>query len=132
LILRIGLNSVDSVGLEEIPLNFLKLFIHDVLPFITHIFNTVITSGKFFVAWKLSRVVPIAKISDILDPKDYRRVSTLPVLSKALKIVMYSRALSHFQPGFDLVFLLLWCCLYASLSEIGPNICFSESCCILD
>jgi hypothetical protein len=45
----LGIGS-DSVGLDEIPLKFLKLFIHVVLPFITHIFNTAITSGTFHVA----------------------------------------------------------------------------------
>jgi hypothetical protein len=105
-ILGIGSNSV---GLDEIPLKFLKLFIHVVLPFITHIFNTAITSGTFPAAWKVSRVVPIAKISDPLEPKDYRPVSILPALSKALKIVMRdqivvyiesTRPLNPFQFGF--------------------------------
>jgi hypothetical protein len=37
----LGIGS-DSVGLDEISLKFLKLFIHVLLPFITHIFNTAI------------------------------------------------------------------------------------------
>jgi hypothetical protein len=57
-ILGIGL---DSVGLDEIPLKCLKLFINVVLPFITHIFNTDITSGTFPVARKVSKVVSFAK-----------------------------------------------------------------------
>jgi hypothetical protein len=65
-----------SVGLDEIPLKFSKLLIHVVLPFITHIFNTTITSVKISVAMKVYRVVPIAKILDPLEPKDYRPVCT--------------------------------------------------------
>jgi hypothetical protein len=104
----LGIGS-DSVGLDEIPLKFLKLFIHVVLPFITYIFNSAITSGTFPAAWKVSRVVPIAKIFDPLEPNDYRPVSILPALSKALEIVMRdqivayiesTRALNPFQSSF--------------------------------
>jgi hypothetical protein len=60
----------------------------------------------------VSRVVSIAKISDPLEPKDYRPVSILSALSKALEIVMRdqivvyiesARALSPLQSGFRLV-----------------------------
>jgi hypothetical protein len=49
------LNSILRIGLDEIPLKFLKLFFHYVLPFLTHIFRTTITPGTFPVAWKISK-----------------------------------------------------------------------------
>jgi hypothetical protein len=54
-------------------------------------------------------VIPIAKISDPLEPRDYRPVSILPALSKALEMVIRdqivrfldcARALNRFQSGF--------------------------------
>jgi hypothetical protein len=57
----------------------------------------------------VSRVVPVAKISDLFEPKDLRPVSILPALSKAHEIVMRDhivvniesvRALNPFQSGF--------------------------------
>jgi hypothetical protein len=42
----LGIGS-DSVGLGKIPLKFLKLYVHVVLPFITHIFNTAILLQKY-------------------------------------------------------------------------------------
>jgi hypothetical protein len=80
-----------------------------ILPHITHIFNTSIFSSTFPTAWKVSKVIPIAKISDPLEPKDYRPISILPALSKALEMVMRdqivgfldcARALDRFQSGF--------------------------------
>jgi hypothetical protein len=54
-------------------------------------------------------VIPIAKISDPLEPKDYRPISILPAFSKALEMVMRDqivsfwdcvRALDRFQFDF--------------------------------
>jgi hypothetical protein len=54
-------------------------------------------------------VIPVAKISNPLEPKDYRPISILPALSKALEMVMRyqivsfldcARALDRFQSGF--------------------------------
>jgi hypothetical protein len=65
------------------------------LPHITDIFNTF-----FFypTAWKVSKVIPIAKISDPHSdpPKDYRPISVLPALSKALEIVMRDQIVNFF------------------------------------
>jgi hypothetical protein len=47
----LGIGS-DSVGLGKIPLKFLKLYIHVVLPFITHIFNTAIKCPELFLLQK--------------------------------------------------------------------------------
>jgi hypothetical protein len=54
-------------------------------------------------------VIPIAKISDPLELKDYKPISILPALSKAVKMVMRdqivsfldcARALDRFQSSF--------------------------------
>jgi hypothetical protein len=57
----------NSVGLDEIPLRFLKLFINSILNHLTYIFNMSMTSGIFPTAWKSSKLEPIAKIPDPLE-----------------------------------------------------------------
>jgi Reverse transcriptase (RNA-dependent DNA polymerase)/Endonuclease-reverse transcriptase len=103
-----GIKS-NSTGLDGIHLRFIKIFIYLILPHITHIFNTAISSATFPAAWKVSKVIPIPKISDPLEPRDYRPISILPALSKALEMVMRdqivdfldsNRALNQLQSGF--------------------------------
>jgi hypothetical protein len=98
-------NKIDSnsTGLDGIQLWFINFFIHLILPHITHIFNTSTFSSTLRTAWKVSKVIPIAKISDPLEPKDYRPISILPALSKALDIVMRDQIvgfLDWFQSSF--------------------------------
>jgi hypothetical protein len=65
--------------------------------------------STFPTAWKVFKVIPIAKISDHREPKDYRPISILPALSKALEMVMRdqivsfldcARTLDRFQSSF--------------------------------
>jgi hypothetical protein len=88
----------NSVGLDDIPLRFFKLFIISILNHLTYIFNTSITSGIFRTA----------KIP--LEPAHLRPISILPALSKALEILIMRDqmvcflesvgALNVFQSGF--------------------------------
>jgi retron-type reverse transcriptase len=99
----------NAVGLDEIPLKFVKLFLPLILAPLTNIFNKSIESKIFPVAWKRSKVIPVAKIKDPSCLKDYRPISILPALSKALEKIMKDQIvnfcnerslLNRFQSGF--------------------------------
>jgi Reverse transcriptase (RNA-dependent DNA polymerase) len=55
---------------------------------LTHIFNTSISSKTFPGAWKISKIVPVAKSKDPSRLKNYRPISILPALSNALEKIM--------------------------------------------
>jgi hypothetical protein len=74
----------NAIGLDEVPLRFIKKILPSILPVITHIFNTSIKSGCFYVSWKISKVVPVAKVPDSLESGHFRPINILPALSKAL------------------------------------------------
>jgi hypothetical protein len=67
-------------------------------------------NGSFLAEWRISKIIPVAKISDPLEPnKDYRTISILHSLSKALELVMHDQIvdcikshnlLSPYQSGF--------------------------------
>jgi hypothetical protein len=59
----------NAIGLDEIPLKFIKLFLPCILSPLTHIYNESISSKKFPSAWK--KIIPIAKIKD--PSRLYRR-----------------------------------------------------------
>jgi hypothetical protein len=99
----------NAVGLDEIPLKFIKLFLPLIVSPLTHIFNISITSKIFPDDWKRSKIVPIAKIKDPSRLKDYRPISILPALSKALENIMKEQImtfcnarnlLNRYQSGF--------------------------------
>jgi hypothetical protein len=93
-----------------IPLKFIKLFLPLIMSPVTHIFNTFISSKTFLGAWKTSKIIPVTKIKELGEFKDYRLISILPVLSKALELVMRDQIvsfcderglISEFQSGFS-------------------------------
>jgi Reverse transcriptase (RNA-dependent DNA polymerase) len=99
----------NAVGLDGIPLKFVKLFLPLILSPLTHIFNKSISSKTFPGVWKRSKIVPVAKIKDPCWLKDYRPISILPALSKALERIMKDQIVSfcnergllnRYQSGF--------------------------------
>jgi hypothetical protein len=61
-----------------------------ILPYTTHF------SSIFPTAWMVSKVIPIAKISDSPEPKDYRTISILPAL---FEVVKRDQIVSFFNSG---------------------------------
>jgi hypothetical protein len=59
--------SSNAIGLDGVPLRFIKIFLPSIPLVITHIFNTSITSGCFPASWKISKVFPVAKVPDPLE-----------------------------------------------------------------
>jgi hypothetical protein len=77
--------------------------------FSSHIFNTILTTSKFPMAWKISKIVPIAKKNEPVTLSDYRPISILPALSKAMEVIVNRQIngyiennglLCRFQSGF--------------------------------
>jgi hypothetical protein len=70
----------NAVGLDEIPLKFVKLLLPLIVLPLTHVFNESIMSKTFPTAWKCSKIVPVAMLKDPSRLKDYRPISILPAL----------------------------------------------------
>jgi Reverse transcriptase (RNA-dependent DNA polymerase) len=71
--------------------------------------KAIISSKTFPSAWNFSKIVPVAKIKDPCRLEDYRPISILPALSKALEKIMKDQIVSfcnercllnRFQSGF--------------------------------
>jgi hypothetical protein len=74
--------------MDEIPIKFIRLILPQTLSHITHIFNAILTSSCFPATWKTSKILPLAKKSNPSALSDYRPISILPALSKALEVIM--------------------------------------------
>ena len=72
----------NSIGMDYIPLRFVKLLIFVTMPHIKHIINFSITSSSCSDLWKMSKVFPVHKKGRHFDLSDFRAVHILPVMSK--------------------------------------------------
>ena len=88
-----SLNNSTSFcfGLDQIDTDIIKLVKVEILPAVTHIINLSISSKTFPGAWKNSKVVPLYKKDDSLNPKNYRPVAIIPILSKILERVIFNQ-----------------------------------------
>ena len=80
-----NLNNSTSFGLDFIDTFTIKLIKKEILPAVTHIVNLSISSRTFPDAWKKVKVIPLHKKDDLLNPKNYRPVAMIPILSKVLE-----------------------------------------------
>jgi hypothetical protein len=97
--------------MDGVPLQFLKIIMPHIIHIITHIFNTILMTSKYPKTWKISKVIPIAKVNNPSCPADYRPFSILPAISKGIEIIMRRQIteyveqkglLSSHQSGFRL------------------------------
>ncbi|KAI5725321.1 hypothetical protein M8J77_013834 [Diaphorina citri] len=96
-------------GYDGVDGKMVKLVLAQLLPILTHIFNESLSTGVFPFEWKSANVVPLQKVSSPSSCNDYRPISLLPILSKALEklaiwqimeFVESQSKLDLFQSGF--------------------------------
>ena len=91
------LKNSKSCGLDNIDTYILKLARPYIVPSITHIINLSISTLVFPKAYKVAKVVPLFKGKDspTLEPKSYRPVSLLPIVSKILERVVQNQLVDY-------------------------------------
>ena len=92
-----NLKNSKSAGLDNIDTQILKMSLPYILPAITHIINLSIDCGQFPSNWKTAKIIPLYKKGNQLDPKSYRPVAILPVLSKVLERVIFMQISHYFE-----------------------------------
>lgn len=84
-ILRI---ASKASGTDGTPPMFVKILLPTILPYVTHVFNQVLTRSYYPRPWKSAKLLPTHKKTRSFEPKDFRPISLLPFLSKALESIM--------------------------------------------
>lgn len=91
------LKNTSSCGSDNISLRFIKESLPVIIPYLTCIINSSIATGNFPESWKHAIVVPIFKTGDAMEPKNYRPISLLPIISKILEKVIAAQLTSHLE-----------------------------------
>ena len=65
-----ALKNSKSTGLDNLDTYIVKLVTPIILPALTHVINLSIRDGVFPSIWKKSKVVPLLKKGDALNPKN--------------------------------------------------------------
>lgn len=78
----------NAVGLDKIPLKFIKLMMPVILPIVTHIINFTITSSSCPRIWKAAKTFPVHKKTRGVELDDFRAINILPSMSKILENVL--------------------------------------------
>lgn len=101
--------NTKAIGADGISIKFIKPILDIIIKPICSIFNRSINTSTFPSEWKLSHVLPLPKKSNPVSASDYRPISILPVLSKALERLVHQQVCSYmitnklfdpFQSGF--------------------------------
>ena len=79
----------NAIGHDNIIPRLIKILIPVILPYITHIFNYIVTTCTFPDSWKLATVVPVPKSVRPYAIEDFRPISLLPYLSKVFELLLY-------------------------------------------
>ena len=71
------------MGWDSITNRILKKIPNIVAPYITHLFNSIISKSTYPLIFKISKILPqIKPDKDPLNPDSYRPINNLPTLEK--------------------------------------------------
>ena len=91
-----SLKNSKASGVDMIDTYILKLVKSKIVPAVCHIINLSLKTYRFPSKWKIAKIIPRYKGKGCkLDPKNYRPVAILPILSKILERAMFIQVLSH-------------------------------------
>ena len=90
-----NLSNSSSFGLDFLDTSTIKLVQSQILPALTHIINLSISTRKFPDSWKKVKIIPLHKKDDLLNPKNYRPVAIIPILSKVLERVIFNQMIKY-------------------------------------
>lgn len=86
-----------AVGSDRVSLVLLRLVAPYTLPILEHIFNYSFIHGVFPTQWKSAVVCPVPKVKNSTSVSDYRPISILPALSKALEKIACEQLCSFLE-----------------------------------
>ena len=89
------LDTRKATGSDDIPASLLQMHADILAPSLTLLFNKSLREGQFPAAMKVGKIRPLFKAGDPSQPKNYRPVSLLPIVSKVLERIVHKQLLQY-------------------------------------
>lgn len=86
-----NLDSNASTGIDGISTKAVKCISHLIANNLSICFNKLLSEGIFPQTLKIAKVMPIFKSGPKTEPGNYRPISVLPIMSKILEKILFSR-----------------------------------------
>ncbi|KAJ4452058.1 hypothetical protein ANN_03574 [Periplaneta americana] len=87
--------KTKAQGPDNISILLVQKIQDIVIPTIAHIFNSSLITSTFPKIWKQAFVLPLPKVKVPTDPNDYRPISILPAISKALERIVHRQITNY-------------------------------------
>jgi len=102
------LSNKKSTGMDSISGYFIKIFVKELTPYLTFLFNTILRSGLIPGLWKIAKITPVHKKGDSKSLGNFQPVSNLLSIAKLFELCVLKRLMSidhdylfgSFQHGF--------------------------------
>ena len=95
----IGMKTSTATGIDWIDSNCLKAVVDIIAPAMTHITNLSIVSKTFPNCYKISKIIPLKKSSELSDMScsSYRPVNLLPLPGKVIERAVFSQIAEYLE-----------------------------------
>lgn len=90
-----SMKSTSASGYDNIPVSFLKSNARTLVPVLTRAMNVAALTGYFPDSLKMARLSCIYKSGDHRLPTNYRPISVLPVFSRTVEKVIYTKLIDY-------------------------------------
>ena len=93
------LKNSHAFGRDELDAASVKLVAPILAPIFAHIINLSLGTSRFPMKWKISRIVPLLKSNELdrTNPKSFRPVAQLPLISKLTERVVQIQMLDYLE-----------------------------------
>ena len=99
----------NSIGSDNMHPKFIRIILSVILPFVTHLFNTIIMSSTYPITWKYAKIVPVRKSYGgyrpiaIFLPKIFEKILYMQMMNYIDLNNMLSRIQSGFRSGHSCI-----------------------------
>lgn len=87
--------SSNAIGNDRIPLKLIRLVFSEIKEVLCHVFNYSLMNSVYPRQWKRALILPLPKINNPVECKNYRSINILCVLGKILDKLVYKQVYEY-------------------------------------